>query len=199
MDGHGPEVDAAVAEKAAGRPGVEIPPGGGTCYGGAFIDSQPGWIRDPAGWWYHPGEETLPDHLIRGSLNPALVRWEVIQGASEGQRWMVPVLLTRLDGTGMQGSDPLWVPAIDRIRRCGHWEIPADLADLCAEAIQVVHDIGMAGDTDSLAEDRVLAFVARVLGMAYHVSRTELEAHGWISQRLVMRVLTTVVELEPHQ
>jgi hypothetical protein len=35
--------------------------------------------------------------------------------------------------------------------------------------------------------------------MAYHVSRTELEAHGWISQRLVMRVLTTVVELEPHQ
>jgi hypothetical protein len=164
---------------------------GGTCWGGAYVPDEPGWIKAPAGWWYHPGD-AQPEHLIRGGMNPVLLHWKVITGAIPDQSWMVPVLLRPLAGS----VPPIYVPAVDQVRQGGRWTIAPEIAGLCDRALITLHDICLAGETAELAEDRLLDYVGDILGLAYHVSRFELEAHGWLSKALVMRVLTTVVELD---
>lgn len=178
LPGHGPDAPTG--------------PGGGVCWGGAFVPGEPGWIQSPAGWWYHPGQDAIPDQMIRGSLNPALLHWNVIPGAVPGQQWMVPVLLRPLAGS----TPPIYVPAVDQIRQGGRWTIAPEIAALCDRALITLHDVCLAGETADLAEERLLDFVGDILGLAYHVSRLELETHGWLSKALVMRVLTTAVELD---
>ncbi len=177
-DGHGPDV-------AAGGPG------GGLVYGGIYADQDTGWVRTDAGWWVNLGT-TMPQHLWRPNTNPRIVRWAVIEGAQPEHRWRVPVLLTPEPSTG-DDAPRAYVSALERVWRGGAgWVDEPELADLADQVHAVCHGVSLNGLTGEWPAITELAL--RLYQEGARVTRHEIAAGGWLSERMLLRTLIAAAD-----
>lgn len=167
--------------------------GGGTIYGGPFEPGEPGWTVTDAGWWVNL-DGVAPQQLVRLETHPRILRWATVQGEHPDHWWRVPVLLTP-QGQDAEGAPLLFVSAVERVfRGADGWQPPSDLVELQHQLLAVAMDQGVGNrDADEMA---VLAdLVAVILGLGHTVSLHELIVKGWLTERVLLRVLIAAGDL----
>lgn len=157
-------------------------PGGGMVIGGLYEPAEGGWSQTAAGWWLHMGD-TVPQHLARAEGHPRIVRWTTVDGAQADHRWRVPVLVAP-----SETDDGTYVSTLERALGAAGWQAPADLAPIQARLLDQVHGLARGGDF-AVELERVTDLVIELLTLGHHVSRHELIAAGWLTERVLLRVL----------
>jgi hypothetical protein len=176
--GHGPDV-------AAGGPG------GGLVLGGSYEAGETGWQRTEAGWWVNLGT-ALPQHLWRTQTNPRIARWATVEGALPEHRWRVPILLVPAPSDG-GGAPTAYLSALERVWKGGEgWVDDAELARLTDDLHAVAHGIALHGlDHEWPA---ITDLVLRLLVEGQRISRFELAAGGWLSERMLLRTIIAAAD-----
>ncbi len=170
MAGIGPE-DATPEER------------GGTVYGAAWDPrTLPLWRKSTAGWWVAMGTAT-PLHFAR--LAP--IDGALVPAHEEGQSWLVPRLLRWRDGHGL-------VCAVPHEFRDYQWQAPAYLEPLMLR-LRSVFLWTPDGEVPLVPDPEVVQIAVDVLALNYHVSLHELTLAGWLTDRLVLDVLHSAVDL----
>ncbi len=137
--------------------------------------SQDAWDKTEAGWWIL-WKDARPEHFARIRTMPG----KGIEGAQEGQRWLIPQLL-RWDPETMLAC------AVDEIHQAGKWETPAHLTpileSLRAVALHHINPIRVVTDPE------VVDLVMAIIGLNYHISIVEMDLGRWLTTGFIQRVL----------
>lgn len=154
---------------------------GGAIFGGPWDDQTlPLWKKTKAGWWIAVGGAE-PHHLAR--LEPLPGR--LVQGQA-GHLWLVPRLLRVVPDFGLEAAVP------KEFRDYG-WHAPAHLVPLMERLRDLFLWTPEAGTTTP--DDATVQLVADILALNYHVSLHELAVTGWLTQDLVLQVLSAAAGL----
>ena len=155
--------------------------GSGRCWGGSL--PTPGtvvWTKSPAGWYIALAGST-PQALRRMVTHPRILRWLTIPGAIAGQRWRVPVLLTR-------DRDGDTILAIDRVLTVDGWREPDDLTNLTERLWAVA--LGTHLHEDPAARNAAVVQLAiDILSLGQWFDADLAKITGWISEEFLIRVV----------
>lgn len=166
QDGKGPD----------GKTGIFYGPGGDIPAG---LD----WKETPEGWWFAIGNQR-PQDLIRLHTSPRIVRWHAMYGVEKGQAWRIPVLLEPLKA---DDPDQGYISALDRIWRGGEYGTPQDLKDAQVALLHIALGVELA-DTPEARNAALVDLVVKLLSLGHHVSRHEIIAKGWLSEKLIQDI-----------
>lgn len=158
--------------------------GGGATYHGPWSDGH--WIASPAGWSVLLTDH-LPQHLVRATPHPRVLRTVAIPGALRNHLWLVPVLLRPV---GETDDARLFEPALDRVWRGADWHDPEDLTAVVQAALDAASE---APGTDPAALPRL---AAAALALTHHVDLDLLALLGWLTEATMARVVRAVCGLE---
>jgi hypothetical protein len=167
-------------------------PGGGVIYGGGgWTRGQAGWKRTTAGHWVRfAGAQ--PQYLVRMDLHSRIVTWRPTEGTLAGQEWLVPQLVKPVFRKG--SDDPrAYVSALEQTWGAKGWQTPEDLVPLQERLVTVAQGLALP----SPGYRPMMQLVVDILKMGHHsLDFPELEANGWLTQRLVLRVFVAACGLE---
>lgn len=157
---------------------------GGTIIGGAWDDrTLPLWKKTQAGWWVAMGGAT-PVQVAR--LVP--IDGALVPGKDPSQSWLVPRLLRWRDGHGL-------VSAVPNEFRDYQWQAPAHLEPLMLK-LRCMFYWQAEGEVPEVPDAEAVQLAADLLGLNYHITLDELTVAGWITDRLVLDILSTAVGLD---
>lgn len=163
---------------------------GGLCFGGTL---QPGlrWVRTPKGWWIGLHPQHQPQHLRRVALHPRIVRWTWVDGAQDGHRWQVPVLLTTTD----EGDIVL---ALDRVWRgeADGWQAGDDLTAIVTRCLAIANQVALA-DSEAERDAAVRILAVDLLALGHFTDDDFLAGTGWLSESTMIRVVQAAIDRKP--
>jgi hypothetical protein len=178
LNGYGPDAQVERSPKGEKRTG-----GGGQCWGGGFVDGDPGWVKTPAGWWVRLLGHR-PQDLIRLQPHPRVRRWVEVPGASPDQAWQVPVLLER--------SGRLLRSACDGIWNGKTWSA-GDLAGM-QESVLAFYNGTPQGHGREDRNRRFRELAVSLLAVSHWIDIDLLVAAGWLGEGLMMRTVVATID-----
>jgi hypothetical protein len=147
-------------------------------WGGAYQAT--GWLEHSRGVWVHL-DGRLPQHLTRFEISPRITVWKCVPGAIEGHEWQVPVLLAPT-GSGSYRS------ALDRVLGRDGWGAPAELEALQRQLLAIAQGVPQ-GVTEEERDAAMTDLAVRLLSCGQWVDADLLRAAGWLSERMLVRVI----------
>jgi hypothetical protein len=160
-------------------------PGGGTCYGpnGYKPDDGTRWALTRAGWWLGLNGH-LPQHLARMQPHPRVLSWRTVQGAQPEHEWRVPVMLTNIDENG----EAFLVSALDRVWTGSDWRVPDEIGALQSSVSSIATGVLLA-DSEEERNRRFIDTAIGLLSLGHWVDADFLAAAGWLSEKMMLRVV----------
>lgn len=165
---------------------------GGHCWGAPMpIDPPARWTKTAAGWWVAL-DDHQPQTLQKITTHPRILRWRLARGASDGQWWRIPVLLTFSLPEG--GSDPLWTTALEGVLGPNGWQDDPTLAALQQPLLALANRVRQHTSPDD--NNRALIDLAISIAQLGHwIDRDLLIATGWLTERVAQRWLRAALDL----
>lgn len=179
----GPDVVRTVATDGS----EVITGGGGTMFGGPYVDGSPGWRPTRGGWWVQLLNHK-PQDLIRIQRHPRVRQWVTVPGVRPDHQWQVPVLLDRSSGVLSSALDGVW----DGERWSG-----GDLEPLQSQLLALINGVDQGGDTDLAAEVLRLALAGLAVGHHTDADGDLIAVAGWLSESMQLAILNAMAGQAP--
>lgn len=172
-DDKGPDYDA------------ETKTGGGGLVWGGLLEHGQHWQRAGSYWVLMSGQK--PQDLLRLTAHPRVKNRRWVDGAHEGQRWSIPVLLRHLGPKSHRSN-------VDGVWNGEEWDA-GDLTPLVAQLVTFANEVPMGAD-DAAIDRAFLDLAVALMAVDHWIDLPLLGLNRWLSQATMERVVFAAAGLD---